>query len=181
MKEQEISVERLKSGDEKVFRSLFDAYYPALCLFAAHYLKDDSEAADIVQNCFIKYWECRSGFDSLSKIRSFLYTVVHNACLNILRDEKRRQESLGQIPDSLDFHDLVIKEEALRMFYSAVEQLPTQSKRVIQLALDGKRNEEIADELGISKNTVHMLKKIAYRKLKEMLREYYYLVFLLLD
>ncbi len=181
MENQFVLAEQLKAGNEEALRRLFVTYYPSLCLFAVNYLKDDGEAADVVQDCFIKYWECHSGFDDLPKIRSYLYTVVRNACLNILRNDKHRSKCLEYWEKEETYLDLVIEEEALRMFYAAVDRLPAQSKRVIQLALDGLSNEKIAEELGISKNTVHMLKKIAYRKLKEMLREYYYLVFLFLS
>ena len=162
------------------FRHLFDGYYQALCLFAVNYLGDDAEAADVVQEGFIKYWAHRTDFDRLMKICSFLYTVVRNNCLNILRNDRRRQKYLEETKDELFFRDTLIEEEAYRMFYQAVETLPRQTRQVIQLALDGLDNRHIALEMGISENTVHMLKKIAYRKLKVMLREYYFLVFLFL-
>lgn len=46
------------------------------------------------------------------------------------------------------------------MFYQAVEALPRQTRRVILLALDGLDNRHIAAEMGISENTVHMLKRL---------------------
>lgn len=98
-----ISVERLKAGDEMAFRHLFDDYYQALCLFAVDYLGDDAEAADVVQECFIKYWAHRTEFDHLMKIRAFLYTVVRNNCLNILRNDRRRQKYLKETENELFF------------------------------------------------------------------------------
>lgn len=180
MADRMILVEQLKAGDEQAFRHLFDEYYQALCLFAVNYLGNDAEAADVAQECFIKYWDHRADFDHLMKVRSFLYTAVRNECLNILRNDKRRQKRLEAMNDELFFRDNLIEEEAIRMFYQAVDGLPQQTRRVIQLTLDGLNNGNIALELGISENTVHMLKKIAYKKLKAMLREYYYLIFLYL-
>ena len=52
-------------------------------------------------------------------------------------------------------------------------------KSIMQLALEGKSNPEIAETLNISGETVHSQKKIAYRKLRVYLKDYYYLVFLL--
>ena len=171
---------QLKAGDEAAFRVLFDEYYQALCLFAVHYLEDDAEAADVVQESFIKYWDRHAEFDHPGGIRSFLYTVVRNDCLNILRNDKRRRKQLERMSEELFFRDSLIEEEAFRMLYQAVETLPRQTQRVILLALEGMNNEHIAREMGISENTVHMLKKIAYKKLKGLLREYYYLVTFLL-
>ena len=50
-------------------------------------------------------------------------------------------------------------------------------KSIMQLALEGKSNPEIAETLNISGETVHSQKKIAYRKVRVYLKDYYYLVF----
>lgn len=50
----------------------------------------------------------------------------------------------------------------------------------MQLALEGKTNPEIADALNVSGETVHSQKKTAYSKLREYLKDYYYLVFIYL-
>lgn len=75
------------------------------------------------------------------------------------------------------FADTLIEEEAYRILYNAVEALPVQTREVIQLALDGLKNSEIAEKMEISENSVHTLKKLAYKKLKTALKDYYYLLF----
>ena len=47
-------------------------------------------------------------------------------------------------------------------------------KAIMQLSLEGIKNADIADRLNISTETVHTLKKIAYKKLRENLKDYYY-------
>ena len=161
--------EKLKI-DELTFKTLFDEFYQALCVFASTYLKDDSLSADIVQE----------GFDNYYKVKSFLYTTVRNDCLNYMRDHKLRREDLSVL-ESVEFYtETLVEEEAYRMFYNAVESLPHQTRQVILLSLDGLKNSEIAGQLGIAESSVHTLKKIAYKKLREILREYYYLVFIFL-
>ena len=75
------------------------------------------------------------------------------------------------------FQDKVIAEESYRILVDAIEKLPPQMKSIMQLALEGKSNPEIAETLNISGETVHSQKKIAYRKLRVYLKDYYYLVF----
>ena len=58
----------------------------------------------------------------------------------------------------------------------AVDALPHQMRRIIELAMAGKRNAEIAVELAIAEGTVHTLKKTAYKKLRDHLKQHFYLL-----
>lgn len=163
--------------DERVFKNLFDEFYQALCVFASTYLKDDALAADIVQEGFVKFWNRRQYFDNYFKVKSFLYTTIRHDCLNFIRDHREKWEDISVLESSSFFADTLIEEEAYRIFYNAVEALPVQTREVIQLALDGLKNSEIAEKMEISENSVHTLKKLAYKKLKAALKDYYYLLF----
>ena len=173
-------IDRIQQGNELAFKELFDEFYQALCAFATTYLKDDVLAADIVQEVFVKYWDRRNDFDNLFKVKSFLYTVVRNDCLNTIRDKKGKREDISVIESDIFYVDNLVEEEAYRIFYNAVEALPLQTREVIQLALDGLKNAEIAEHMGIAESSVHTLKKLAYKKLKVTLKDYYYLVFIFL-
>ena len=172
----------LQQGDEKAFRSLFKEFYASLCLFATHYLGDQEAAADIVQESFLKYWNKRADFDNYRRIKSFLYVVVRHACLNQLRSQNLRLHVSDEfIKDSeQDFYNYVMEEEAHRLFNKAIDNLPPQMRAVINFSLDGLKNSEIAEKMNLSEGTVHSYKKEAYKKLKVSLREYYYLLSILL-
>lgn len=176
------SVEKTQSDDVKVFQEVFDKFYQTLCVFASTMVKNDALAADIVQDTFVKYWERRADFDNSLKIKAFLYTVVRHNCLNILRDGKELilKDDLEEFEKESFFSDILIERESYRIFYNAVDSLPPQTQKIIYLALDGMKNAEIATELQVSENNVHRLKKIAYKKLKEILKDYYYLIFVFL-
>ena len=74
----------------------FRRLYQPLCLYAMHYLSGDADAAeDIVQDCFVKYWESRP-----TNARGFLYTAVRNACIDSLR--RRHPEVVAFAPHDLD-------------------------------------------------------------------------------
>ena len=141
-------------------------------MFANQYVENDALAADIVQECFVKLWQLRDDFMYVHQIKSFLYTSVRNKSLNELEHTKVMNEYAQKVQEmSKDsfFQDKVIAEESYRILADAIEKLPPQMK--------GKSNPEIAETLNISCETVHSQKKIAYRKLRVYLKDYYYLVF----
>ena len=170
----------IKLADETQFRFIFDKYYITLCMFANQYVGDDALAADIVQECFVKLWQLRDDFMYVHQIKSFLYTSVRNKSLNELEHTKVMNEYAQKVmemgKDSF-FQDKVIAEESYRILVDAIDKLPLQMKSIMQLALEGKTNPEIAEALNISGETVHSQKRIAYHKLRGYLKDYYYLLF----
>lgn len=171
-------LKRLQEGNEEAFRMLFEEFYASLCLFAARYLGDREEAADVVQETFLKYWQRHADFDDYRKIKSFLYVVVRHSCLNLLRDRNLRSHvSEELIKDSeQEFQNKIMEEEVHRIFNHAIDNLPSQMRTVIHYSLDGLKNSEIAKEMGLSEGTVHAYKKEAYKKLRISMKEYYYLL-----
>ena len=163
------------------FKKLFDGYYVPLCLFAQRYLDHPADAADTVQDIFIKLWQRRYDFDNIFAIKSFLYTAVRNASLNRLEHLKvveKYRDRLTEMQSDVFFHDHVIEQERFRIFWAAIHALPDQTRRVMLLALDGKDNREIANSLGIAQGTVHTHKKIAYKRLRYSLRDQFLPLFL---
>ncbi len=159
-------------------------YYQPLCHLSLFYLADDEEAKGVVQEAFVKLWEVRHELNPGSNLRNFLFTLVKNSSLNIL---KRRQillkhhekiramemhyqyESLSRLQDNyLEFNELRDKIDA------AVKKLPEQCRLVFELSrFEELKNSQIADKLGLSSKTVeaHLTKalKILRRELKEYL------------
>lgn len=169
--------------DEKAFHNIFNGYYAALCLFANRYVEDQEAAADIVQDVFVKLWQLKEEFLYLHQVKAFLYTSVRNRALNELEHSQvvsqYAQKVIEKQKDSF-FHDLVVEEETYRILTEAIDKLPAQMRAIMRLALEGKKNAEIAEQLNISTETVHTLKKAAYKKLRTCLKEYYYLLLLLI-
>lgn len=174
--------EQINLNDEQVFRDLFDRYYVPLCIFAERFLEDEEQASDIVQECFARVWQKQGDFQFVYQVRSFMYTCVRNACLNELEHRQvvsGYKETTAARMEESTFHDYLIEEEMHRVVMEAVDKLPQQSRNIIRLALESHSNAEIAEKLSVSKETVHTLKKSAYKKLRSFLKEYYYYVLFL--
>lgn len=167
--------------DGQEFHGIFNKYYATLCSFAFKYMEDKDLSADIVQDVFAKLWQLRDDFFYLHQVKAFLYTAVRNRALNELEHSKvvyeYEQKIIAQQADNF-FHDAVVEEETFRILSDAIDKLPEQMKAIMRLALEGKKNAEIAEHLSVSTETVHTLKKIAYKKLRKYLTDYYYCLLL---
>ncbi|MDL2323435.1 RNA polymerase sigma-70 factor, partial [Bacteroidales bacterium OttesenSCG-928-A17] len=167
--------------NKEIFKQIFSDFYLSLCLFSERYLNDKEEAADVAQNTLIKLWQKREDFENYHQIKKFLYTTAKNQCLNELDHRRVVEEysrSLGEKEKEKKdfFFDHVIEQETHRILVNAIKKLPPQTSKVMMLALSGKGNKEIAEKLQISDGTVHTHKKIAYKRLREELKDYFYIL-----
>lgn len=173
-----IDIKDIQKGKKDTFKQLFESYYLSLCIFCEKYVKDEDTAVDIVQEAFVRLWNKKDEFENLFKIKAYLYKIVKNLSLNEIRNSKIRNnyKELSFLETEEFYRDALIEEESYRIFYSAIETLPSRSKEIILLSLKGLKNNEIAEYLEVSPNTIHTLKKGAYRKLRELLKQHFYLI-----
>jgi RNA polymerase sigma-70 factor (ECF subfamily) len=152
----------LAMGDEKAFELLYHLYFPRLYSFSYKILKDSGLAKDVVQNVFIKIWETRSGFN-FDHPEAFMYQMVRNASLNYIRhlkvvDNLKLKVKDQYLGEELYYIDLVgndpyilIEKELETRIQEVMESLPKRCLTVFRLSrLEGMKNLEIADRLGIS-------------------------------
>ena len=174
-------IEDIKQGDRAAFRELFEDYYPILCVFAMKYIRDEEQCKDVAQETLLTYWQNRADFEDIFKVKGYLYRVARNRCLNMIRreqvDEHFVKEALTE--SEAYFENEVIRQETYLLVQNAVDKLPPQMRRIIRYSLEGLNNPQIAKEMGIGEGTVKSLKQTAYRKLKDQLKEYFYLLLFL--
>lgn len=171
----------IRRGNKNAFKKLFDDYYPILCVFSSHYIEDKEVCKDIAQDALLAYWERKKDFNDILKVKSFLYTVTRNKCLNHLKHEQLEIPVFsGQEEFDNGFEAAIIEQETFRIVRKAVEELPTQMRNIILYSMKGLKKHEIANKLQISEGTVHTLKKIAYRKLRKTLKDINYTLLLFL-
>ena len=152
------------------FESLFTYNFRPLCLYALHYLGDVDASEDIVQECFATLWETLQQGIEVSNRRAYLNIPVRNRCLDQLRKKGIPTESLkpydayGLIDDD-DAQERSLTEARL---WTAIDSLPEKCREVFVMSKrDGLKYEEIAEELGLSVNTVRNQISKALRMLKE--------------
>jgi len=166
--------------DKESFKLFFESFYASLCLFANSFLKDLEVSQDIVQDAFLYLWNKRKNFDSESSVKSYLFKHVKDRCLNYLRNKDLRQRiEISKMETETFFRDSLVEEETYKIIFDAIRNLPPQGQKVIELSLDGLKNQEIADNLNISINTVKTIKQRAFAALRLELKDNIFVLFLL--
>ena len=172
--------------DKGAFEELFRSFFPSQVLFAQKYVPDQDTAKEIVHNVFLNLWEKRQQVDAGSPMKSYLFTSVHNRCLNYIRDQKKfdRDETRFQRLDSTEFSDGVdrLEEQELEQrIYDALQALPEKCKEVFMLnRFEGLKYAEIAEKLNISVKTVETQMSRALKILREKLADYLGMILLFL-
>jgi RNA polymerase sigma-70 factor (ECF subfamily) len=151
---------------------LFKEHYDRLVYFSFQLIRDKDQAEDIVQDSFIKYWNQRDMvMQNNIAIKNFLYSTVRNASLNIIRHNKVVDGYIayhGQTePEEPPVIEAIITAEAMAEIHAAIHALPDSYRSIsIMGYFDGKKNQEIADELNMSINTVKKQKQRALELLR---------------
>ena len=192
---QKYLLKKLKSGDEGTYISLFEEYYVGLCAYSRRYVGRKDIAEDIVSETFFKIWENRKKLEITGSVKSYLFQAVANNSLHHLRKLKREEklddyfsgtesENIGfkEVAENITENSLLIKELHSRI-EEAVNLLPPQQQTAFRLKrFEGKKNKEIADEMGLAVKTVEMHLSKAVISLRKNLQDYLpaFLLFMLL-
>lgn len=168
-------------------RHIFDEYYDRLVYFSFQLVKNKQQSEDIVQEAFIKYWDNHTSV-KLEKlaIKNYLYTTVRNLSFNVLRHHKVVQNyaetQSRDEPIDLPVIEAIISSEVLAEIHLAIHSLPENYKIIsLKSFLEGKKNQEIADELGMSINTVKKQKQRALQLLRLKLSSDIFIILLWLS
>lgn len=172
---------------DKQFEEIYLQYFSRMKRFAREYVLLDEDAENVLQDVFLDFWMKRELFLSHDNPVAFLYTAVRNRCIDLLRRRMLEQEASNRIQEEylLTMKINLDSLEALdqHIFYQhgleekidqAIANLPEKCREIFILSkIEGKKQKEIAQMLNISVNTVETQMGIAYRKLKESLKNYY--------
>jgi RNA polymerase sigma-70 factor (TIGR02960 family) len=94
------TLELAQAGDEGAFRALTDPHRRELQVHCYRILGSVQDAEDMVQETLLAAWRGLANFEGRASLRSWLYRIATNRCLNALRDHGRRPGDVEN-PDGL--------------------------------------------------------------------------------
>jgi len=156
--------------NKAILEELFKENYKGLYYHAYSFTNDSDVSKDIVNDVFEQIWNRRDGIDITYSIKSLLYSMTKNKAINYLRHEEvKKKYSDYQISSSSTVEEDYRDHEALiDKIKTAIEELPPQGRTVFKMCfIENKRYKEIAEELGLSVNTVKTHISKSLKRLRE--------------
>jgi RNA polymerase sigma-70 factor (ECF subfamily) len=154
----------ITDGDESAFELLFTDIFKeheyTLYMLALRMTKSDQQAKDIIQEVFLKLWECRHSIQNIENIEAWLYRITENKVIDHLRktaaDGRLKDAAWNAMQQMLNETEALISaKEYNQIIRKAIDRLPPQRKLIYQMNKDGELSyQQIADELKISRHTV---------------------------
>lgn len=143
-------------------------YGDSLLRLAYSYMKNLSDAEDILQDVMIIYYKEKKVFESNEHKKAWLIRVTINECKTKLRRQKIRKA------EPLDDNIIVNVQDNLKFVWSAVQSLPVKYREIIHLYYqEGFAVSEISSILHKNESTIRSLLKRGREKLKIILKEEY--------
>ncbi len=171
MDEKEL-IQRIKQSDSQAFKRLYESYYTELYRFTWRRTRDREGSLDIIQDVFVKLWQNRQRLDETQNIKSYLYRSAVNQTIDLLRKKSVRQQS------PLEFIVEPVTEEEVEQvnqrqsLEKAMNGLSEKQKQVFMMRhVEGLKNKEIADILGVTVKAVEKRMTTALKLLRSYLSQ----------
>ncbi len=180
-------IERAQAGESAAFRELVERHQRRAFAIAMALVKDEEDAREVVQEAFVRVHRGLAQFHGGSSFFTWLYRIVTNLAIDVIRRPSRRDTSLD---DSLELEeaqgaplaqlegadpaDAVHRAELRQRIEAALMALPDYHRGVVVMReVQGMSYEEMAEAMGVSKGTIMSRLFHARRKLQRVLSDCY--------
>jgi RNA polymerase sigma-70 factor (family 1) len=173
--DDKLIINNLKEGDVLSFNYIFKKYNKKVYYFAISYLRNKEEAEDVVQEVFMNLWKSRRQINEYYDFSKYLFKITYNATCKKFRkqasDKKQLEVALQNIfPEDnstnleIEYNNLVETTNIL------IDKLPSRQKNIFLLSTKEQlTNEQIAQQLSISRKTVENYLTMAKTSLRKLL------------
>ncbi|MBX3127798.1 MAG: sigma-70 family RNA polymerase sigma factor [Polyangiaceae bacterium] len=186
--EDRVLIQRAQGGDRAAFRQLVERHQRRAFAIAIGLVRDEQDAREIVQEAFLRVFRGLDSFHGGSSFFTWLYRIVTNLSIDLMRKPARRESELDasrETKDEIDMpfmsriegadpHDALRRGEIARTIQGALDALPPYHRGVILMReVEGMSYEEMAEAMGVSKGTIMSRLFHARQKLQRALGSCY--------
>ena len=138
------------------FLTYLEGYKKLIVKVAGAYCFETEERKDLIQEISLQIWKAYPNYDASVALSTWTYRIALNVSISFLRKEtsrKKREELYQQERDLLEWSNLIL-DERLEQLYRIIDQLKPLDKAILILSLEGCKNTEIADVMGMSPTNI---------------------------
>lgn len=174
-------IESVNRGNTADFSLLINRYKDKAFSMLKRMLKNNQDAEEVLQDCFLKAYQALGSFRQESKFSTWFYRIVYNSAISFLTSKRRRNEK--ELTSLDDFMELEDKESMIyaesdnvtRFVTSLVEQLPAKNAAIVNMFyLDEMTIDEISKVTGQSLVNVKVILHRSRGALKQLVLKYNY-------
>jgi len=163
------------SDENAAFEELFRQHFVSLCTIACYVVDDKDAARDIVQDFFLGYWNRRHQIRLTHDFKNYATKAVRYASINYLKKSGRVKLEELEVIDALAMQftveDKASKETRYKALWEVLNRMPEQRRKIFLMSNQEKiKYKDIAEQLGISVNTVKTHIRLALQFLREECR-----------
>ena len=168
-------VERIRQKDQRAMSQLYQMYVEELSSVCYRYVPSEEDAKDVLQNSFVKIFTSMDTFEyrDEASFMGWMIKIVANEALHFLKERKRLQfvdieKDTVEAEDDPETDDITADE-----LHQLISDLPDGYRTVMNLfVFENYTHQEIADILGIERNTsasqLYYAKRLLAKRIKEL-------------
>jgi RNA polymerase sigma-70 factor (ECF subfamily) len=172
-------IEEILNGNQNAFAYLVDKHKDHAYNLALRICGNHEEAEEVAQDAFIKAYRFLPKFKMKSRFATWLYRIVYNTAISLVRARKKTPLSLEDFPaDATDFMGVNTSEEEAEEEYRsslvnfALQKISEEERGLIDLYYyDELKTEEISEITGISKSNIRIKLFRARQKMIEIIKK----------
>ena len=150
----------LRDGDSESFQKIYLRWRKPIRNFIFSLQDSATEADDLTQDIFTALWNYREKIDPEKNISSFLFLVARRTVYSSFRTKQAHDRYAESVwPDESDpytSHDMIVEKEAELLKRVLLQRMPAQQRKIFEMSHDeGLTPEDIADRLGVKRETVY--------------------------
>ena len=143
-----------------------------LLRFATHFLKNEDEAKDVVQDVFLKLWQKKDTLSEIENMEAFAMRMTRNRCLDVIKANKvvpidaETDRKLKE--ESVDVHSKVELSESANQIKTLINRLPDVQRTVMHLRdIEQLSYDEIAEATELKVNAIRVNLSRARKKVRD--------------
>ena len=161
-------IRKMRAGDEEAIDAFVRKYYPDIFRYCCRHLGNLSDAEDLTQETFARFFHSFQEYRHYGKAKNYLYVIAGNLCKNHYKE--KTAQSLDTVPESVE--DPGPGLDRRLDLESALEKLPMELRNVLILHyFQDLKLREIADILQIGLPLVKYRMARAKEQLQKLLGE----------